>query len=146
MIAAGEFSFMSAWMVLGAITGYLNLLPYIGVPVGGVMAALLGIMTYQLENLWLYPALLATVAAGVTVDHKVLTPVVIGQSIKVYELFVYFAIYFGAAAGGIVGVILALPAMTVISECIRHFYRHWLLHRHEERRQQESAAAPASSL
>lgn len=133
MLAAGEFHFISSWMLLGIVTGYLNLLPYIGVPLGGVMAVILGVVEFQLEPLWIYLALPVTVIAGVTVDHKLLTPVTIGHTVKVYELFVYLAIYLGGAIGGLVGITLALPAMVIINELIIHFYRHWLEHRRAER-------------
>ncbi len=135
LLAEGELHFVSAWMFVGILTGYLNLLPYIGVPLGGVLASLLGIMSFQLEALWIYAAIFLIVGIGVTVDHKLLTPRIIGRSVKVHEIFVYFAVYLGAALGGVVGVLLALPAMTVVSVCGRYFYHHWLTHRDEERKQ-----------
>jgi predicted PurR-regulated permease PerM len=133
LLAEGEFHLVSPWMLLGVVTGYLNVLPYIGVPVGGVIACILGLMTYQFEVLWIYLAIPLVVILGTLVDHKMLTPVIIGRSLKVYELFVYLAIYLGVAVGGLVGIILALPATAIVSEITRHFYRHWQLHRDEER-------------
>lgn len=138
LLAEGELHFISAWMLIGILTGYLNLLPYIGVPLGGLLAALLGIMSFQLEVLWIYPVICLVVMIGVTVDHKLLTPRIIGRSVKVHEIFVYFAIYLGVSLGGIVGILLALPVMTVGNVCIRYFYQHWLIHRDEERVQQTS--------
>lgn len=135
LLASGEWHFVSAWLLIGIVTGYLNILPYIGVPLGGLLAGLLGVMTYQLDVLWLYPALLIVVTIGVTIDHKLLTPRIIGRSVRVHEIFVYFAVYLGMALGGLVGIVLALPAMAVISVCIRYFYQHWLSHRDSERQQ-----------
>jgi putative permease len=134
-LAAQNWSLFSPWLLLGMVTGYLNLLPYIGVPLGGILVCFLGLMTYQLDVLWIYPAIIAVITLGTTVDHKLLTPSIIGRSVKVHEIFVYFAIYFGGALGGIVGILLALPAMAVVSVFVRYFYQHWLVHRQDERQQ-----------
>ncbi|MCP5126956.1 MAG: AI-2E family transporter [Gammaproteobacteria bacterium] len=132
-LAEGDLRFFSVWMLIGIVTGYLNILPYIGVPMGGLVAGVLALMTFKFEVLWIYIALLITVTLGVTIDHKILTPAIIGRTVKVYELFVYLTIYLGGTLGGVVGVIFALPAMVIINEIVKHFYKHWLLHRHVER-------------
>ena len=143
VMAAGDFAgpldfiqelfIPSAWMLLGVITGYLNMIPYLGVPAGGVIAAVLGLITFQFEAVWIYPAIAITIFLGVTFDHKMLTPKVIGRSVSVHELWVYVAIYAGFAFGGVVGVILALPMMTVISEVVKHSLALWREHRDQER-------------
>jgi len=134
-VASGEVQLFSIWMVLGIVTGYLNLIPYIGVPVGGLIAALLSIMTFQFEVLWIYFPLLLVITIGITIDHKVLTPVIIGRSLKINELFVYIAIYFGGAIGGITGIILALPVMVLVVEVFKHINELWLACREAERNQ-----------
>ncbi|OUD12064.1 AI-2E family transporter [Thioflexithrix psekupsensis] len=134
-LAAQTGSLWSPWLLLGIVTGYLNLLPYIGVPLGGILVCVLGLMTHQLDVLWIYPAIIAVITLGTTVDHKLLTPRIIGRSVKVHEIFVYFAIYLGGALGGIVGILLALPVMAVVSVFVRYFYQHWLAHRQCEREQ-----------
>ena len=128
-----EFFTPSAWMLIGAITGYLNLIPYIGVPIGGCIAALLALVSFQFAAIWIYPALIIIVTLGTTIDHKMLTPTVIGRSVSVHELWVYVAIYVGFSVGGIVGVILALPVMTVISEVVKRSFALWHAHRQAER-------------
>ena len=133
-----EFFTPSAWMLIGAITGYLNLIPYIGVPIGGCIAALLALVSFQFDAIWIYPALIIIVTLGTTIDHKMLTPTVIGRSVSVHELWVYVAIYIGFSIGGIVGVILALPAMTVISEVVKRSFALWHEHRQAERQNVQS--------
>ena len=131
----------SPWMLIGVITGYLNLIPYLGVPVGGVVAGILGLITLQFEAVWIYPAITIAVMLGVTFDHKMLTPRVIGRSVHVHELWVYVAIYAGFSLGGVVGVILALPIMTVISEVVKHSLALWRQHRDQEREHEKSIHA-----
>lgn len=133
-----EFFTPSAWILIGAITGYLNLIPYIGVPIGGVIAGLLALVSFQFSAIWVYPALLIVVILGTTIDHKMLTPKVIGRSVSVHELWVYVAVYVGFSIGGVVGVILALPAMTVISEVVKHSFALWHDHRQAERQDAQS--------
>jgi predicted PurR-regulated permease PerM len=135
----------SAWMLVGLITGYLNMIPYLGVPTGGLVAAILGLTVFQFQQLWIYPLILLVVTAGVTIDHKALTPVVIGDSVSVHELWVYFAIYLGFSVGGVMGVILALPAMAVIGVVTKHLVSLWREHRHTERLAAMHAQSPSKA-
>jgi len=125
-IASQQFAFTSLWMLFGVMTGFLNLVPYVGVPIGGLIVALFSIMTFQFEVLWIYLSFLLIIAIGVTMDHKMLTPTIIGHHLKVNEIFVYLAIYFGGAIGGMTGIILALPAMVVVIAVTKHLYLLWL--------------------
>ena len=133
-----EFFTPSAWILIGAMTGYLNLIPYIGVPIGGIIAGLLALVSFQFSAIWVYPALLIAVILGTTIDHKMLTPKVIGRSVSVHELWVYVAIYIGFSIGGVVGVILALPVMTVVSEVVKRSLALWHVHRQTERKDSRS--------
>lgn len=128
-----DFFTPSVWMLLGALTGFLNLLPYIGVPVGGFITCLAALVSFQLTEIWVYPAIIGVVVVGANVDYKILSPRVIGRSVRVHELWVYVAVYIGYEVGGITGVILALPAMAVISEVVKRSLALWRVHRHEER-------------
>ncbi len=125
-IASQEFAFVSLWMLLGIMTGFLNLIPYIGVPIGGIIVALFGIMSFQFEVLWIYLSFLLIIGIGVTMDHKMLTPSIIGHRLKINEIFVYLAIYFGGAVGGMTGIILALPAMVIVIAVTKNLYHLWL--------------------
>ena len=110
--------------VLGVIAGCGILLPYIG-PVAGCLLTVLvtlaaGGGAAQILGLLLFYA----VYSGI-VEQFILYPAVIGESLGLTTLETIIVVLLGAVFAGISGMILALPAASVIKFIVPMIYNYW---------------------
>ena len=94
-------------LVLGALVGLFNMVPYFGPFIGGVPAVLAA-----LGLSWRRAALAAGVLIVVQqLDSAVISPRVMGSLTGFSPAAVLLAIYAGAGFGGVAGMLAALPAL-----------------------------------
>ena len=94
-------------LVLGAVVGLFNMVPYFGPFIGGVPAVLAA-----LGLSWRRTALSAGVLIVVQqLDSAVISPRVMGSLTGFSPAAVLLAIYAGAGFGGVAGMLAALPAL-----------------------------------
>lgn len=110
--------------VLGVIAGCGILLPYIG-PVAGCLLTVLVTLAAdgsagQILGLLLFYA----VYSGI-VEQFILYPAVIGESLGLTTLETIIVVLLGAVFAGISGMILALPAASVIKFIVPKIYNYW---------------------
>jgi predicted PurR-regulated permease PerM len=123
-LAVGVTTTLGLWaagipypMLLGALTGFANVLPMAGLVVGAVSS----VFVCLTQGLGMKGAGLALlVIAGVKLlDDIVLQPLTIGKSVHQHPLLVVASIIAGGQALGIVGMFLAVPVVTAIQEAAR---------------------------
>jgi predicted PurR-regulated permease PerM len=97
-------------LLLGALTGLLYALPFLGI----VVAVALGVMLGSLQG-WTM-ALITVVAIAVIskIADIILVPKVMGESVGVSPMAVIFAIFAGGELFGVWGLVLAIPAAALI--------------------------------
>lgn len=100
-------------LFIGVIAGFANLIPYLGVVLGFVPAALL---TFLQTQEWL-PVLGVAAVFGVvqTVEGMLITPRIVGENIGLHPVVVIFAVLLGGELFGFVGIIIGVPAAAVIN-------------------------------
>ena len=99
-------------ILLGVITGVLNLIPYIGI----LVAALLTIVATLTSS-----ADLTTIAGVIVVniivqflDNNILVPMVVSSKVKINAFMSIIVILIGGALWGIAGMFLAIPAAAIL--------------------------------
>ncbi len=98
---------------LGMMAGLLNLVPYLGLILGFVPAALL---TYMHTGEWLPVLGVAGVFAfAQVVESMFITPRVVGNNIGLHPAAVIFAVLLGGELFGITGMILGVPGVAVLN-------------------------------
>ncbi len=120
--------------VLGIIAGCGILLPYVG-PIFSCFLTLL--VTYLAGNAGvaqLVCVLCCYLIYNGIIEQFILYPVVIGESLGLTTLETIIVVLLGAVFAGIPGMILALPAASVIKYLVPQIYRFWdtLIHRKKE--------------
>ena len=110
--------------ILGVVAGCGILLPYIG-PVAGCLLAVCVTLASgggagQILGLLLFYA----VYSGI-VEQFILYPAVIGESLGLTTLETIIVVLLGAVFAGISGMILALPAASVIKFIVPKIYNYW---------------------
>ncbi len=106
-------------LVLGLVFGIFNIVPYVGPLLAGTLGVILGVATsYGTSG---YPGLLLFVAAMVAVyvgvnmlDTYLIQPLIYSSSVKAHPLEIFLVILISGFLGGAVGMLVAIPAYTVL--------------------------------
>ena len=108
-------------LVLGAIIGVLNMIPYFGPVIGAVPAVLMA-----LTGGWMTAIKAAAVLWLVQqIDSTLISPRVMGSLSGMSPAAVLLAIFVGSGLGGIVGMLLAVPAVMAYRTVFRVFVQRY---------------------
>jgi predicted PurR-regulated permease PerM len=117
-------------MVLGFIAGILNLIPYIGQLVSIVLGCSVGLIVTQSfgadGNILMQILKMATVYVGTSIiDASFFQPYIYSNSIKAHPLEIFLVIIIAASISGIFGMIIAIPAYTIVRVFAKEFFNHF---------------------
>ena len=98
-------------VVIGVLTGFGNLIPYVGPFIAYGMTALVCLVYGDFTKI--LPALIALFVIQ-TVDGNVINPRLLSQNIDVHPLLVIIALIIGGSLGGFLGIFLAAPVASLI--------------------------------
>jgi predicted PurR-regulated permease PerM len=104
-------------LFIGFLAGFANLVPYLGIIVGFLPAA---VLTYlQIQEL--IPILWVMGVFGVVqvLEGIIITPRIVGENIGLHPVAVIFAVLLGGELFGLTGIILGVPAAAVLNVLIR---------------------------
>ena len=97
-------------VLLGAITGLLNLIPYVGPVISILLSLLVASAMTPFDPSLLYLAPLVIIGAQV-IDNVIVIPSVIANAVNLHPVEVILGIMIIGNAFGTIGVILAIPAI-----------------------------------
>lgn len=107
-------------VLLGAMTGVLYLIPYIGFPLSmAIIALTMGVTGHGIMAIVIVIAALVT--ANIVCDY-VVTPRVVGGRVGLHPLVVIFSLLAGAALLNVLGMLLAVPAAGAIKVVLLRFW------------------------
>jgi len=107
--------------VLGPMLGFANLIPYFG-SIVGTAAAVLVIMLTDGANVGFIAAIVLVVIQQF--DANFIFPRLLGGSMKIPPLLVIIGIAVGGAFYGILGMIVAIPIVTVLRNIVIDILTH----------------------
>ena len=98
-------------VLLGFMIGLFNLIPYFGAIVAVIIAIIVTMLTGGIGK----AIVLAIVAIILQqIDANIINPKIVGDSLKISQLVVIFAVIVGGEYFGVLGMFLAVPVVTVI--------------------------------
>lgn len=106
-------------IVVAFASGILNIIPYLGPLIGDILAVLMGLI-YHINNGVEMPLLLflliilAIFIITQFIDNYVFQPLIYSNSVKAHPLEIFIVILMAGQIGGIFGILIAVPAYTVI--------------------------------
>lgn len=103
------------WGFLGAL---LAIIPYIGTLIGGLLPVLFAVATTG--TVWQPVAIVILYSVVQTVEGNIITPNVVGKSVKINALAAVLAIIFGAYFWGFAGLLLAIPILAILRIVMEH--------------------------
>lgn len=115
-------------ILIGFLAGLMNIIPYLGPIIGMVIGLLLGITTELSHEVYtgLLPLILkiaGTFMVSQFIDNNILQPLIYSSSVKAHPAEIFLVILTGGTLGGIIGMIVAVPAYTVIKVIIKNLIR-----------------------
>ena len=123
---------LSVGPLIGMVAGLLSFVPYLGFIVG-FGASIIAVLVQYGD--WPHVLLVCGVfVVGQLLEGYVLVPKLVGDKIGLHPVAVIFAVLAGGALFGFLGVLLALPAASVIMVLLRYLverYRHSELYTEE---------------
>jgi predicted PurR-regulated permease PerM len=108
------------WLIIGILSGILNLVPFAGPVVGGALAALVALLDGSLTK-----ALIAVVIFTLIqqLDNHVITPLVQRARVQLSPMVIVLALIIGGSLAGLLGVLVAVPLTAAIRIIVGHLWR-----------------------
>jgi predicted PurR-regulated permease PerM len=125
---------VNAALGIAFITGLLNVIPYIGPLMGGVLGTLLGlILKYSSAtplgldvNFWAFSAILIAIFCFTQlVDNFLYQPIIYSTSIKAKPLEIFIVLLVVGHMAGPMAMIVAIPCYTVLRVIAFRFFRQY---------------------
>ena len=103
---------MQSSIVVGILSGLLNIVPYLGITLGIILSSLITLVT---EPTWTQFLLVWGVFGVVQfLEGFIFTPKIVGESVGIPALAVIVALMIGGQLFGMLGLILAIPAAAAV--------------------------------
>lgn len=113
-------------LLIGLFSALINVIPYIGPIIGAVFGLLMTVssnldLDFYNELRPLLFKVLGTFALVKLLDDFIFQPVIIGNRVLAHPLEIFIIVMVGAEIGGITGMVVAIPAYTVLRVVARVF-------------------------
>lgn len=109
-------------VLLGAVAGVTNLIPYIGPIIGAVPGFVVALVNQGQTSTVVLMVLVY--AAAQIVDMLVIIPLVVAKIVNLHPVTVVVVIIIGSQVMGILGMIISIPAASVIKLTVNAVYNH----------------------
>ena len=142
VLGVALLNFLGLWLVarigisaavgIAFITGMMNIIPYVGPLVGGIIGTILSIVLkftaagFGTVNFWGFVILLVAVfAVTQLVDNFLFQPLIYSTSIKASPLEIFIVLLIAGHIAGMLGMLVAIPAYTVVRVIAGHFFSRY---------------------
>jgi predicted PurR-regulated permease PerM len=116
-------------LVMGLILGIVNVIPYVGPWLGLFIAIIMGVASHMDQDfnavvLPLVSYMIIVEAITHLIDNVVFQPVIFSSSVKAHPLEIFIVILAAGFAAGVPGMILGIPAYTVLRVFAKEFFNN----------------------
>lgn len=99
-------------ILFGILAALLNLIPYIGILIGGLLPLLMALITK--DSAWYPLGVVAAFSVIQFIDNNFVVPYIVASRIRINALISIIAVIIGAMLWGISGMFLSLPAVAIL--------------------------------
>lgn len=103
-------------LLLAIIMGVTNIIPYFGPIIGAVPAVAIS----STVSVKLVLLVLLSIFVIQLVEGNLLSPYIVGKSINIHPVAIIFALLVGGQISGVLGMILAVPVLTILNVTVTH--------------------------
>jgi predicted PurR-regulated permease PerM len=116
-------------LLLGVLGGLFNIIPYLGPVIGATLASVLAYTAalsggFSPDLIWIVVKVLAAFSACNLFDNFVIQPIVYSKSVYAHPLEIFVVIMMAGTLAGVKGMILAIPAYTIVRIIAKEFFNH----------------------
>jgi predicted PurR-regulated permease PerM len=132
-------------LLIGFFAAFINVIPYIGPLIGAVFGIIMTVsssldLDFYTEMRPLLFKVIGTFAIVQLMDNFIFQPFILGNRVLAHPLEIFIIVMVGAKIGGVPGMILAIPAYTVIRVMARVFLSEFSIVQKLTRRMTEERA------
>ncbi|HLR74051.1 MAG TPA: AI-2E family transporter [Virgibacillus sp.] len=103
-------------LLLAIIMGFTNIIPYFGPIIGAVPAVAIALT----ESVNLVIFVLIAILGIQLIESNLLSPYIVGKSVNIHPIAIIFALLLGGQVSGVLGMILAVPLLTILKVIATH--------------------------
>lgn len=116
-------------IVIALFAGLMNVIPYLGPIIGTTFGIILGIasnlqLDFYAELLPLIGFMALVFISVQIIDNVVFQPLIYSSSVNAHPLEIFLVIMMAGSLAGITGMILAIPAYTILRVVAKEFFNH----------------------
>ncbi len=108
------------WLIIGMLSGFLNIIPFVGPWVGGILGFLVGTLTDSVAT-GLWAGVVAIIVQQI--DNHLISPTVMRATVRLHPAVVVLVLILGGALDGFIGVLLAVPVTAALKIVTGHLWR-----------------------
>lgn len=105
-------------LLLGLLTGILNIIPYFGPIAGGAAAATVALFQSPTKAL----IVIVIMFAVQQLDGMIISPVIMKHAVDLHPTVIIFSLLFGGAVFGFVGLLVAIPVAAMVKALVMYFF------------------------
>lgn len=103
---------------LGMVTGLLDLIPYFGPIVGGLLAFLVAFLESPILAFWVVLVMVAIQQ----LESIFIAPNIMSKQVELHPALIVLAFFIGGLAFGFIGLLIAIPAAAFAKVVFNHFF------------------------
>jgi predicted PurR-regulated permease PerM len=111
-------------IIIGIGAGVLTFIPYLGAIAGLIVSIIVAVIQFHDHSRILLVA--GVYILGHLVEGNVVTPMLVGDRVKLHPVWIIFSLMAGGALFGFTGVLLAVPVAAVIGVMVRFAIKEYL--------------------
>jgi predicted PurR-regulated permease PerM len=124
-------------LLIGVLAGVFNIIPYVGpfIAMGlGLMISVVSLLptfpsTAMLSMIFWKMGIIFLVVKGI--DTFILSPVIFSKVVKAHPIEIFLVILLAGYVGGVLGMIFAVPAYSMLRIVVKEFFGNYYLEREE---------------
>ena len=122
-------------MLLGALIGICNLIPYIGAIIAGVSSVVITLITGGIMK-----AIWSAIALAVLqqIDGNFIGPKIMGEVLEISPLWIIFAVTLGGGLFGVSGMVISVPVFMALKMIISEIISQWEAKKAADVKEEES--------
>ena len=141
MLGVALIDFLGLWLIarlpvsyalgIAFIAGVLNVIPYVGPLMSEVIGVIIAVvLKFSIGvglgvNIWIFVGIvLAIMLVTQFIDNIIYQPIIYSASIKAHPLEIFIVLLIAGHIGGTVGMLVAMPAYTVVRVIAIRFFYH----------------------
>jgi len=111
-------------LLFGFLVGFLNIIPYLGVSIGFVLAAIVSFIIHE-GDVWYPGYVVIAFVIQQMIDGSMITPRLLGDKVGLHPVVIIASFLIFGSLFGFFGVLLAVPMATVVKVLVAHVIAYY---------------------